>query len=580
MLFTKGSILYASVPLIAIAGVSFYVAITCLLIYLRQKKYREELYFSIFCLAVGVYALLCASLYSSASPTEGAAIQRLQLTILPVVGIAFLLFASQYTGIHNYKILGLLSLMYMIAVIFQIFDRSDLTWMVNSPLIKVIHLPGNYQVVYNEVTPGIVSILESVISIPVVIYAFYMAIIYYRKGEQKRAIPLLIAQVIFAVGVINDTAVSNGWYEFIYLIEYGYLAMVILMMNTLSARSYETIAAKEAYLESEEKFREFVAQSFEGITILDEKGKIIEWNRANEKMTGLRRNDVIGLPFVEIESDLYGKSGREFFISSRMRNQFENAIKYENNPVPLAPEELMLRNPSGKKYIIQQIGFPIRTTNNIHFGIITRDITAIKEADLAKQRSTVELLEAYDATIEGWSRALDLRDKETEGHTQRVAKMTERLAREMGVHQDELIQIRWGSLLHDIGKLGIPDNILLKPGPLTEKEWKMMRMHPQYAYDMLSPISYLKQAIDIPYCHHEKWNGTGYPRGLHGTQIPLSARIFAVVDMWDAMRSDRPYRKSWSKEKTAKEIKSMAGTQFDPRVVDTFLHVFDEEINP
>lgn len=579
MLFTKSTILYASVPLIAIAGVSFYVAITCLLIYLRQKKYREELYFSIFCLSVGVYDLLCAILYSATSPAEGAVIQRLQLMILPVVGIAFLLFVSEYTGMHNYRILGFLSILYLIAIIFQIFDRSDLTWIVNSPLVKVIHLPGNYQVVYNEVTPGIISVMESVISVPVTIYAFYMSIVYYRTSGRKRAIPLIIAQVIFAIGVINDTAVSNGWYEFIYLIEYGYLALVILMMNTLSARSYETIAAKEAYLESEEKFREFVAQSFEGITILDEKGNIIEWNQANERMTGLRRSDVIGLPFSEIESDLYGKTGREFFISSRMKNYIGKINGFNDKPVPISPEEIMLRNPSGRKYIIQQIGFPIRTTNNVHLGIISRDITAIKEADLTRQRSTVELLEAYDATIEGWSRALDLRDKETEGHTQRVAKMTERLAREMGVHQDELIQIRWGALLHDIGKLGIPDNILLKPGPLTEKEWKLMRMHPQYAFDMLSPISYLKQAIDIPYCHHEKWNGTGYPRGLHGTQIPLSARIFAVVDMWDAMRSDRPYRKSWSKEKTAKEIKSLAGTQFDPRVVDTFLHVFEEEIN-
>lgn len=578
MLYTKNIILYASVPLIAIAGVSFYIAFTSFLTFLRARKNIEEFYFSLFCFAVGIYDLLCAVLYSASSPAEGAGIQRLQLIILPIVGIAFLFFVAHYTKIYSYPILGILTAMYLIAVAFQVLDRSDLTWIVTQPAIKVIHFPWGGQITYNEVTPGIVSMMESVISLPVTIYVFYMSIAYYRKGEKKRALPLIIAQIIFAIGVLNDTAVANSWYEFVYLIEYGYLALVILMMYTLSARSWESIVVKEAYLESEGKFREFVAQSFEGITILDEKGNIIEWNQANERMTGLRRSDVIGLPFLEIQRDLLERSGHDHSISLRMKNYLENFQKSETSTTTVPPEEIMLRNPAGKRFIIQQIGFPIQTSKNIHFGIITRDITALKEADLARQRSTAELMEAYDATIEGWSRALDLRDKETEGHTQRVAQMTERLAREMGVHQDELIQIRWGALLHDIGKLGIPDNILLKPGPLTENEWKQMRRHPQYAYDMLSPISYLKQAIDIPYCHHEKWNGTGYPRGLHGTQIPLSARIFAVVDTWDAMRSNRPYRKSWTKTKTAQEIKSLAGTQFDPRVVDAFLHVFEEEI--
>lgn len=184
------------------------------------------------------------------------------------------------------------------------------------------------------------------------------------------------------------------------------------------------------------------------------------------------------------------------------------------------------------------------------------------------RRSNMELGMAYNATIEGWSRALDLRDKETEGHTLRVTEVTEKLAREFNLPESQIKYIRWGALLHDIGKMGVPDGILLKPGPLTDEEWVVMRMHPKYAFEMLAPIGYLAQAIDIPYCHHEKWDGTGYPRGLKGEQIPLSARIFAVVDIWDALSSDRPYRKAWSHEKVIDYINSLSGTHLDPKVVD------------
>lgn len=165
------------------------------------------------------------------------------------------------------------------------------------------------------------------------------------------------------------------------------------------------------------------------------------------------------------------------------------------------------------------------------------------------RHANVELMTAYDRTIEGWSRALDLRDKETEGHSRRVTDMTVKVAAAMGIGKEELAHIRWGALLHDIGKMGIPDRILLKQAPLTDKEWVIMRKHPGYAYELLWPIVNLRPAIDIPYCHHEKWDGTGYPRGLRGDQIPLAARIFAVVDVWDAMIFDRPYRKGWAKRK-------------------------------
>jgi PAS domain S-box-containing protein/putative nucleotidyltransferase with HDIG domain len=187
------------------------------------------------------------------------------------------------------------------------------------------------------------------------------------------------------------------------------------------------------------------------------------------------------------------------------------------------------------------------------------------------QRSNSELTLAYNETIEGWSRALDLRDKETEFHTQRVTEMALKLASAFGLNEAELVQVRWGALLHDIGKMGVPDGILHKPGPLTADEWMTMKKHPTFAYELLSPIRYLRLALDIPYCHHEKWDGNGYPRGLIGDQIPLVARIFAVVDVWDALSSDRPYRPAWAEEKVREHIRGESGIHFDPQVVDMFM---------
>jgi PAS domain S-box-containing protein len=198
---------------------------------------------------------------------------------------------------------------------------------------------------------------------------------------------------------------------------------------------------------------------------------------------------------------------------------------------------------------------------------------AIENAQLIEnlQRSNFELTIAYDATIEGWSRALDLRDHETEGHTLRVTQLTIALARSFSLSNEILTNVRWGTLLHDIGKMGIPDSILLKPGSLTDEEWVIMRKHPVYAYEMLSPISHLKQALDVPYCHHEKWDGTGYPRGLKAEQIPLIARLFAVVDVYDALTSDRPYRPAWKKDQSLAYIREQSGKHFDPKVVDAFI---------
>ena len=188
------------------------------------------------------------------------------------------------------------------------------------------------------------------------------------------------------------------------------------------------------------------------------------------------------------------------------------------------------------------------------------------------QRANVELMIAFDSTVDAFARALELREGEPIGHTRQVTEITVSLAKAMGVNIPDQPHIRRGALLHDIGKLAVPESILNKAGPLTDQEWVIMRTHPLHAYDLLSTIVFLHQAIDIPYCHHERWDGSGYPQGLKKDQIPLAARIFAVVDVWDALTSDRPHRKAWPESQAADYLREQASRQFDPAVVSTFLN--------
>jgi len=195
------------------------------------------------------------------------------------------------------------------------------------------------------------------------------------------------------------------------------------------------------------------------------------------------------------------------------------------------------------------------------------------ESDLIKAHECT--IQAYDRTIEGWCKALELRDNVTEGHTQRVTELTLLIARQMGINEQDLVHVRRGALMHDIGKMAIPDSILKKPGALDDDEWIEMRKHPIYAYEMLSRIAYLEPSLAIPYCHHEKWDGSGYPRGIAGDEIPLAARIFAIADVWDALRSDRPYRKAIPASKALAYITENKGTHFDPEVVEAFIAVYE-----
>lgn len=204
-------------------------------------------------------------------------------------------------------------------------------------------------------------------------------------------------------------------------------------------------------------------------------------------------------------------------------------------------------------------------------------ITERKRAEESLRKTTEEIKEAYDATLQGWADALEMRERETAGHSKRTVRLTIALARLAGISEEEIIHIERGALLHDIGKMGIPDSILLKPGPLTDDEWVVMRQHPMYAYRLLSHIPYLRPALDIPYFHHEHWDGNGYPQGLSGKDIPLSARIFAVIDVWDALSSDRPYRPAWTRSSIKNYIETRSGKQFDPAIVKLFFNFMEKQ---
>ncbi len=241
--------------------------------------------------------------------------------------------------------------------------------------------------------------------------------------------------------------------------------------------------------------------------------------------------------------------------------------------VPLKSKEKLV----GIIYVDNRLASGVFNTDDLDLlnAVSSSAAIAIENAGLFKdlQLSKNALEIAYDTTLEGWAKALELRDQVTEGHTRRVTNLTIRLAEAMGISGERLNQIRRGSLLHDIGKMGIPDQILLKPGPLTDSEYEIMKKHPVFAYEMLSKIEFLKPCLDIPYCHHERWDGTGYPRGLKALQIPQAARIFSVVDVWDALHSNRPYRQEWPVERITAYLAKQAGTQFDPAIVKTFVHM-------
>lgn len=323
-------------------------------------------------------------------------------------------------------------------------------------------------------------------------------------------------------------------------------------------------------LDSGQIYRTLVETSPDAIVLIAPDGNIILGNDQAAQLHGLANKEQ--LPgqnvFTLIAHEEHARAMERLATAAEVgyiRNIEHTLFRVDGSQFPAELSISAIRNEDGEPQAF--IG-------------IVRDITERK--DIQTQISTLvnnlqsmnmELEKSYDATLHGWISALDMRDRETEGHSWRVTELTVQLARFMKIPEHEIVHYRRGALLHDIGKMGIPDSILLKPGPLTDDEWKVMRRHPRYAFEWLSEIDFLRPALDIPYCHHEKWDGSGYPRQLKGEQIPLAARMFAIVDVWDALRSDRPYRPALPESNTRRYLLSQSGRHFDPSVVEAFMEL-------
>lgn len=327
----------------------------------------------------------------------------------------------------------------------------------------------------------------------------------------------------------------------------------------------ERVRMQKALLESEAQFRLLAENASDMISRLTTDGRMLYVSPACKTILGYSPEELIGVicfdlihteDHTRIKRIFTGKPTSETYTIAYRAHRKDGSIIW------LESSARAIRDNTGMVTEIQTA---------------SRDITERKRAEEELQAAHFQLREAYERTIEGWVRALDLRDRETEGHTQRVTELTLKVARQVGFTDEQLAHMKRGALLHDMGKIAIPDEILQKPGPLNETEWEKMRRHPIYAYEMLSPIAYLNPALEIPFFHHERWNGSGYPHGLKGEEIPLAARLFAIIDVWDALLSDRPYRKQLPREQVIEYLKTHAGTLFDPRLVEIFLSVIENE---
>ena len=387
-----------------------------------------------------------------------------------------------------------------------------------------------------------------------------------RSGTQS---PPVVIMTSFGNERIAVNAISSGALDYVVkssetLLDMPHVAeQAIHRWNILN----EQDRMRQSLQKSEAEYRLLAENSTDVITRISPHGVLLYVSPACRKLLGYTPEELAGLPLSDFAHpeeisglknflDLQSWAGKTVTYSLRFRHKNGEYVWLE------ATASIVLDEYTGQPTEIQASA---------------RDITERKQAQQNLHRAHADLQDAYEKTIEGWVRALDLRDHETEGHTQRVTELAVKLAKALGFSAEEIIHIRRGALLHDLGKIGVSDTILNKRGPLDEEEWAVMRQHPNLARDMLAPIAYLSRAIVIPYYHHEHWDGSGYPQGLAGEQIPLEARLFSIVDVWDALSHDRPYRRKLPRAEVLAYLRKQAGRLFDPRIVATFMQVLKEE---
>jgi PAS domain S-box-containing protein len=381
------------------------------------------------------------------------------------------------------------------------------------------------------------------------------------------AIPIIL-MTSYGNERIAVEALKSGALDYVVKSPESMLDMPHLAERALAqwAARAERIRMQEALRDSESQFRLLAENASDMIARLAINGQMLYVSPACETILGYTPEELTGT----IIFDLIHEKDRAFIQNIFKGNGYDvtHIVSYE----AMRKDGHYIWLESSARAILDP-----KTNSVIEIQTASRDITERKKAGKALQAAHNDLQEAYDRTIEGWVHALDLRDRETEGHTQRVTELTIKVAKTLGFSAEELVHIRRGALLHDMGKMAIPDEILQKPGPLNEVEWKKMRQHPQYAYDMLFPIAYLRPALAIPFCHHERWDASGYPRGLKGEEIPLAARLFSIIDVWDALCSDRPYRKKLPPAEVTRYLQKKSGQLFEPRLVDVFLSVMESQ---
>lgn len=302
------------------------------------------------------------------------------------------------------------------------------------------------------------------------------------------------------------------------------------------------------------------------VVVLDLQDRVVDINPATETLIAKSSSQVIGQPARQVFA-----AWHELFDHFENMNETRIEVSLHANGARRRYELHMSPIHNSRGLVIGRVFTANDITERIK--LQTKLEKMNQELETRVRERTLDLQVAYDTTLQGWARTLELRDEETEGHTRRVTELTLQLARAVGLSDKELVHIRRGAILHDIGKMALPDEILRKPARLTPEEFEIVKQHPVIAYELLSPIPFLKQAIAIPYCHHEKWDGSGYPRGLRGTEIPLSARIFMLADVWDAIQSDRPYNKAWPRAQALEYMRAQSGIHFDPHLLGLFLEL-------